>query len=213
LFADDHSIVRDGLRSLFRSDPAFTIVAECVDGLDAVEATEKHLPDLAVLDISMPRMNGIEATRSIKEKFPGTRVLILTIHENEEFVLEMIHAGADGYILKNAEKGEILSAAHSVASGQAFFSSGVSKLLVDGIRKTVKDPEAAPGESLTRRETEILRHIAEGMTSREIASQLHISFSTVNSHRSNLMKKLGIHDTAGLVRFAVQRSIIRIPTP
>jgi two-component system response regulator NreC len=142
-----------------------------------------------------------------------TKVLILTIHESEEFVYEMIHAGANGYVLKNAEKQEILSAVRAVQAGERFFSPSVSKLLIEGAIKRTKEQfpvHLASRQQLTSREIEILRHIAEGLTSREIADRLHISFSTVNSHRTNLMKKLDIHETAGLVRFAIQNNIVTV---
>ena len=214
VFADDHAVVRDGLRTLFRSDPNFQIAGEASDGAQAVDLVTKLSPDVAVLDISMPRVTGIEATRIIKERVPTTKILILTIHEGEEFVYELIQAGANGYVLKNAEKKEICSAIRAVASGETFFSPSVSKLLIDGVIKKTRGQRKEPPTSeqqLTRRETEVLRHIVQGLTSREIAGRLSISFSTVNSHRTNLMKKLDIHDTAGLVRYAIQHSILNLP--
>lgn len=215
LFADDHAIVRDGLRSLFKSEPKFAIVGEASDGEEAVALAAKLKPDVVILDISMPKMTGIEATRIIKERLPKTRILILTIHESEEFILEMVRAGANGYVIKNADKREILSAVRAVATGEPFFSPSVSKILIEGLVKKATEPPPAAGameadDLLTRRETEILRYIAEGKTSREIADALHISFSTVNSHRTNLMKKLDIHEKAGLVRYAIQHNIVRL---
>ncbi len=213
LFADDHGVVRDGLRALFKSDPGISIVGEARDGEQAVHMTARLRPHIAILDISMPKMNGIEATRIIKRDFPQTKILILTIHEKEEFIYEMIQAGASGYVLKNAEKKEIFAAVRALAAGDTYFSPRVSKLLIESvIKRTIEQQPSKPNGSrqLTSRELEVLRHIAEGRTSREIADALHISFRTVNSHRMNLMQKLDIHDTAGLVRYAIHANLVNL---
>jgi len=213
LFADDHAIVRDGLRSLFESDPQFMIVGEAADGNEAVKLVDKHKPDVAVLDISMPNVNGVEATRIIKKEYPDTRILILTIHENEEYIQEMILAGADGYVLKNAEKKEIFDGVRAVANGSTFFSPNVSKVLLDGLVKRTRNREPFPngGENrLTKREIEILRMIAEGLTSKQIADKLFLSVTTVNSHRTNIMKKLDIHEAVGLVKYAIEKKLFEI---
>ncbi len=213
LFADDHAIVRDGLRSLFKSDPQFIIVGEASDGAEAVKLVSKHKPNVAVLDISMPNVNGIEATTIIKQNNPETKVLILTIHDNEEYIQELILAGADGYVLKNAEKKEIFDGVRAVANGSTFFSEGVSKVLIEGLvrRTRNKVPFQIPNENkLTKRETEVLRLIAEGLTSKEIADRLSLSVTTVNSHRTNIMKKLNIHEIVGLVKYAIQKSLIEL---
>ena len=215
LFADDHGIVRDGLRSLFKSDTQFSIVGEASDGAEAVRLVEKHKPDVAILDISMPNVNGVEATRIIKKEHPETRILILTIHENEEYIQEMILAGADGYVLKNAEKKEIFDGVRTVANGGTFFSPNVSKVLLDGIVRRTRNKEPFPkGDEgrLTKREIEVLRLIAEGHTSKQIADKLFLSVTTVNSHRTNIMKKLDIHETVGLVKYAIQKKLIEIRT-
>ncbi len=213
LFADDHAIVRDGLRSLFKSDSQFVVVGEAVDGTEAVRLIEKSRPDVAILDISMPNVSGVEATRIIKKDYPHTRVLILTIHENEEFIQEMISAGADGYVLKNAEKKEIFDGVRAVAGGGTFFSPVVSKVLLESlVRKTRnKEPFATNGENrLTNREIEVLRLIADGLTSKQIADKLFLSVTTVNSHRTNIMKKLNIHETVSLVKYAIQKKLVEI---
>ena len=213
LFADDHGIVRDGLRSLFKSDPEFVIVGEAADGNEAIELVAKHKPNVAILDISMPNLNGIEATTIIKKNFPNTKVLILTIHEDEEYIQEMILAGADGYVVKNAEKKEIFDGVKAVAQSETFFSPSVSKVLLEGLIKRTRSKETFLqniDNKLTKRETEILRLIAEGMTSKEISEKLFLSISTVNSHRMNMMKKLDIHDTASLVKYAIQRNLIEV---
>jgi len=198
---------------LFKSDPQFVIVGEAVDGAEAVKMIDKFKPDVAVLDISMPNVNGVEATRIIKKDHPDTKILILTIHETEEYMQEMLLAGADGYVLKNAEKKEIFDAVRTVACGNTFFSQNVSKILLDGLVKRTRNREPFPGDNegkLTNREVEILRLIAEGLTSKQIADKLFLSVTTVNSHRTNIMKKLNIHETVGLVKYAIQKKFIEI---
>lgn len=212
LLADDHSIVRSGLRSLFKTTKEFTVIGEASNGEEAVQLAESLRPDLAIIDISMPKMNGIEATRLIKQKNASVKVLILTIHENEEYVYELIRAGADGYVLKDAEKQEIFSAVRSVAGSEPFFSPSVSKIIMERIARDPKE-RMTKNESLlklTKREEEILQMIAHGMTSKKIAEKLCLSSSTVNTHRANLMQKLNIHDTATLVRFAIQHGVVNV---
>ncbi|KAF0142152.1 MAG: hypothetical protein A2279_02605 [Stygiobacter sp. RIFOXYA12_FULL_38_9] len=213
LFADDHAIVKDGLRLLFKSEPQFIIVGEASDGVEALDLIAKHKPDVAVLDISMPRLNGIEATKIIKNKYPDTRVLILTIHENEEYIQQMILAGADGYVVKNAEKKEIFEGVRSVAMKETFFSPTVSKVLLEGLIKRTRNKELIENDNynkLTKREMEVFQLIAEGLTSKEISQKLFLSISTVNSHRMNIMKKLDIHDIASLVKYAIQKNLIAV---
>ncbi len=213
VFADDHSIVRDGLRSLFKSEPEFEIVGEASDGNEAIRLIKENRPHVAVLDISMPNVTGVEATRIIKKDFPDTKILILTIHEDEEYIHEMILAGADGYVLKDAGKKEIFEAVRAIATGGTFFSSQVSKLLLEGLVKRTRNREQFPGireNELTNREIEILRLIAEGLTSKQIADKLFLSVTTVNTHRTNIMKKLDIHETVGLVKYAIQKKLIEV---
>jgi DNA-binding NarL/FixJ family response regulator len=213
VFADDHAIVRDGLRSLFKSDSQFVVVGEALDGAEAVKMVEKNQPDVALLDISMPNVNGVEATRIIKKEYPATRVLILTIHENEEYIQELILAGADGYVLKNAEKKEIFDGVRAVANGGTYFSTNVSKVLLEGLVRRTRNKEPFPNDGenrLTNREIEILRLIAESLTSKQIAEKLFLSVTTVNSHRTNIMKKLNIHETVGLVKYAIRKKFIEI---
>ncbi len=213
LFADDHTIVRDGLRLLFKSEPQFTIVGEASNGVEALDLVAKHKPDVAVLDISMPKLNGIEATKIIKDKYPDTKVLILTIHENEEYIQQMILAGADGYVVKNAEKKEIFDGVRSVAQNETFFSPTVSKVLLEGLIKRTRNKETIENDNynkLTKREMEVFQLIAEGLTSKEISQKLFLSISTVNSHRMNIMKKLDIHDIASFVKYAIQKKLIEI---
>lgn len=213
LFADDHAIVRDGLRLLFKSEPLFAIVGEAANGVEALDLAAKFQPDVAVLDISMPKLNGIEATKIIKNKYPDVKVLILTIHENEEYIQQMILAGADGYVVKNAEKKEIFDAVRAVANNETYFSSSVSKVLLEGLIKRTRNKEEVETDNfdkLTKRELEILHLIAEGLTSKGISEKLFLSISTVNSHRMNIMKKLDIHDVASLVKYAIRKNLIEI---
>jgi len=217
LIADDHHVVRSGLRMLLRSCPDFSIVAEAADGEEAVRLTDKCKPDVAILDISMPKLDGIEATKMIKQNHPGVKVIILTVHENEEYVHQILRAGASGYLLKNASKKEIFDAVRSTLRGERFFSRGISTMIVDGfIKRTNEQGEAeekgneALRQQLTKREVEVLRFIAQGYTNRQIADALFLSFRTIHTHRANLMKKLDIHDTAGLVRHAITMGLVKV---
>lgn len=211
LLADDHSVVRSGLRSLFRTTHEFSVVGEASDGEEAVKQAVRLKPDVVIIDISMPKMGGIEATRLIKQKCPDTGVLILTIHSNEEYVYEMMKAGANGYVLKDAEKQQIFSAVKAVAMSQPFFSPDISKVIIEKfVQQPASQPvEPATNDKLTKREHEILQLIAQGLTSREIANKLFLSPSTINTHRANLMQKLDIHDTASLVRFAMKTGLLQ----
>jgi NarL family two-component system response regulator LiaR len=212
LIADDHSLVRSGLKMLFRSSADFAVVAEASDGDEAIELTGKHKPDIAILDISMPGVNGIEAAAIIRKKHPETRVLILTIHHDEEYVYQMVRVGANGYVLKDAGKKELFAAVRAVEAGDRFFSPGISKLMIDQFIKRAKSQEVSDASTksvLTNRETEILRYIAEGFSNPEIARKLFLSVRTVDTHRTNMMFKLDIHDTAGLVRYAIEKGIVK----
>ena len=213
LIADDHAIVRDGLRMVFKSEATFAIVGEATNGEEAIRLTKSRRPDVAILDISMPILNGIEAAKKIREIAPETKILILTVHQNQEYIYEMILAGANGYLLKNAERKDIFAAVRAVSRGEPFFSPGVSKVLIEGFIKRTRNGQSQDhvDRHLTKREVEILRHVAEGMSSPQIAKKLYLSVSTVNSHRTNIMKKLNIHDTARLVRYAIQTNIISVP--
>jgi len=211
LIADDHSIVRTGLRLLLSSSTEFSVVGEASSGEEAIAFVTRQKPDIAIVDISMPTMNGIEATHHIKEINPNTKVIILTIHEDEEYVFQMLRAGASGYILKDAGKNELFAAIRAVNSGDRFFSPGISKMMIDEFVNRAHANGAKPPAQkplLTKREIEVLKLIAEGLTNPEIASRLYLSARTVDTHRTNLMRKLKIHDIAGLVTYAITRSIM-----
>ncbi len=212
LIADDHSIVRSGLRTLMRGSREFSVVGEAADGEVAVRLASLKKPDVAILDISMPKLNGIEATRLIKQNHPAIKVLVLTIHEDEEYVYQIIRAGANGYMVKNAQKKEILAAIRSVVNEEPFFSPGISRLIIEKfIKQAKKQDDVRPREKhlLSNREQQVLELIAHGLTSRKIAGRLFLSVTTVNTHRANLMQKLGIHDMAGLVRYALEQGMAK----
>lgn len=218
LIADDHSVVRSGLKLVLESSGAFEIVAEAADGSELQELAAAHAPDLVIVDISMPVVNGIDATRALRARYPALKILALTVHADEEYIFQMLKAGANGYLLKSAGKDEIFHAAASVLSGATFFSPTVSDIVIQGFIERAgaeSSPQAAapPGTRpdalpLTRRETEVLRLIAQGMTNREIGETLYISVRTVNTHRTNLMQKLDLHDTAALVRCAIAHGLL-----
>jgi DNA-binding NarL/FixJ family response regulator len=217
LIADDHDVVRSGLRLLFRGSSEFAVVAEAADGREAVRLAEKHNPDVAIMDISMPGFDGIEATRRIKEAHPDIKVVILSVHEDEEYAHQVLRAGASGYVLKNASKKEIFQAVRSALRGERFFSGGISKLIIERFIKHTENhgeekQESLDSQGLTKREVEVLEYIAKGFTNRQIAEKLFLSFRTVNTHRSNLMHKLNIHDTAGLVRHAISIGLVKTQT-
>ena len=220
LIADAHDVVRSGLRMLLKTSPEFSITGEAADGEEAVRLVGEQKPDVVFMDISMPKLDGIEATKIIKQKHPETRVIILTVHEDEEYAFHVLRAGASGYLLKNASRKEIFEAVQSAMAGERFFSPGISKLIVDGFMKRAseggphnhaeeKREGAATGQQLTKREREVLQYIAQGYTNRQIAEALFLSFRTVNTHRANLMQKLNIHDTAGLVRHAISMGLVK----
>ncbi|NUM75010.1 response regulator transcription factor [candidate division KSB1 bacterium] len=197
LFADDHSVVRDGLRALFSSSPRFHIVGEAADGEQALRLAAKKRPEVLLLDITMPKVNGIEATRLIKQSQPHTKVLILTVHEEAEYIHEIIQAGANGYVLKTADSKEIFAAVQAVAAGEQFFSPSVSKLIVAEFLKNARqqkaNPPSRPAETrLTEREQELVALIGDGLSNNEIAQRLHISTNTVKSHVHNVLEKLSL---------------------
>lgn len=206
-------MVRTGLRALLRGEPGLSVIAEASNGEEAVHRVAELKPDVAILDISMPGLNGVDAARLIKRDNPSTRVLILTIHENEEYVYQVVRAGADGYVLKNADKKELCAAVRAVVDGRRFFSPSVSNLIISEFARRVQDEESEESPAsrvLTPRENDVLCRIAQGMTSKAIAAELFLSVRTVNTHRANLMHKLDIHETAGLVRYAIQTGLVDV---
>jgi len=209
VIAEDHTILREGLRALLSSDPDFEVVGEAEDGRDAIQCVESLTPDLVLMDLSLPRMNGMDAIKEIKKRSPDTKVLALTVHRTEEYILATLRAGADGYVLKDATHAELVMGIRSVLTGRPYLSPGVSDKVIEGYlegRKTVKT--GTPWDTLTQREREVLKLIAEGYKNKDIAGYLYISVKTVEKHRANLMKKLDLHSTSALTAFAMERGLI-----
>jgi DNA-binding NarL/FixJ family response regulator len=212
LIVDDHRILREGLKMLITSNPAMIVVGEAENGLEAVRAADKLEPDLILIDLSMPRTDGLEAIREIKRNHPGIRILVLTVHKAEEYVFEALKSGADGYLLKDATHAELKIAVESVLSGNRYISPGISEPLVTGYLDGRKPPVEAPSAAvLTRRERQVLKMIAEGLKNKEIAGVLCISVKTVEKHRSNLMGKLDLHNVSELTAYAISRGIAMPP--
>jgi len=210
LLADDHRILREGIRALIEDQDDMQVVGEAEDGLSAVKKVAQLQPDVVVLDIAMPLLNGLEATRQIHRDYPRVRVLILTMHENEEYIRQVLAAGALGYVLKDAAARDLLGAIRSVYQGEAVLSPAITRLVIeDYLRWGDIRPEDTT-DGLTAREREVLQLIAEGYTNKEIAGILSLSVKTVQSHRTNLMNKLDLHDRGELIKYAIQKKIIDI---
>jgi len=214
LFADDHSVVRDGLRALFDSSPRFAIVGEAADGEQAMALAAKSQPDVLLLDITMPKVDGIETTRRIKKINPNTKVLILTVHDEAEYIYEIIRAGANGYVLKTADSKEIFAAVQAVAAGEQFFSPGVSKLILDEFLKNtrLKEADLSPrgsGAQLTKREQELVALIGDDLSNKEIADRLHISTYTVKNHVHNILVKLALQTRLQISSYARTARILK----
>jgi DNA-binding NarL/FixJ family response regulator len=208
LLADDHNIVRYGISSILNTSPDINIVAEASDGKEAVALFQQYQPDVCIIDISMPVMNGLESTRQILRIAPGARIIIMTMHLNEEYLNQVLSAGAVGYLLKNTNKTDLINSIRRVYNGEKVFSTSVSELMTQSyIRQSKKQDSGIRSDcrvQLTRRENEILKLIAEGQTSQSIAAKLFISPRTVDTHRANLMQKLHVKNSAALVRYAVE---------
>jgi DNA-binding NarL/FixJ family response regulator len=207
--AEDHTILRAGLRALLSSHPDYEIIGEAEDGMEAIRGVACNTPDLIILDLSMPKMNGLEAITEIKKVSPETKILVLTIHKTDEYILPVLEAGADGYMLKYDTQVELITAIKSVLEGKQYLSPGVSQQVVMGYlegNKSIKDKSS--WDALTTREREVLKLIAEGHKSREVADYLCISEHTAVKHRANLMEKLDIHNVSELTAYAIRRGIV-----
>jgi DNA-binding NarL/FixJ family response regulator len=210
LLADDHTIVRDGIRALLEDEADMEVVAEARDGREAVRLANQEQPDVVLMDVVMPLLNGREATCQIKRENPHIHVLVLTMHENEEYVRQLLAAGAAGYVLKDAAARDLIGAIRSVFRGEAVLSPAVTRLVLEDYLRWAGMEDPPDENCLTAREREVLQLIAEGYTNREMAEILSISIKTVQSHRGNLMTKLDIHDRGELIKYAIQKKIIEI---
>ena len=211
VLADDHAVVRAGIKAMLEGLGGIDIVGQGTNGREACALVEQHQPQLLLMDISMPEMNGLEATARIVKDFPNVRVIILSMHTSEEYVWKALQAGATGYLLKDAEPSELDLAIKTVLSGQTYLTASVSKQVVEAYMQRMGG-ESTVADVLTPRQREVLQLIAEGKALKEIAQILHVSIKTVESHRTLLMDRLNIHDTAGLVRYAMRRGMISSET-
>ncbi len=207
LLADDHTLVRAGIRSLIQSIPGIQVVAEAGDGREALTLIEAHQPDVALLDIAMPGLNGLEVAAQVADNFPYVRVMILSMHATEEYVLRALRAGAAGYLLKDADTSELELAIKAVTRGETYLSPAVSKHVTEYVRRVGEEAHSTL-DRLTPRQREVLQLVAEGHTTQEIARIMGLSVKTVETHRTQLMERLNIHDIAGLVRYAVREGLV-----
>src|SRR4029078_3907763 len=214
LLADDHNLVRAGIRSLLQNDPEIQVVAEAENGRQVRDLVKTHKPDIVLMDISMPELNGLDSTAQLVKEFPTLRVIVLSMHSTEGYVLKALRAGASGYLLKGAANTELVLAIKSVARGETYLSSAVSKYVVEAFRRSPSDrsynaiqPDRADTD-LTPRQRQVLQLISEGHSTKEIAEKLNISVKTAKTHRAELMRRLDLHDVAGLTRYALANGIL-----
>jgi two-component system, NarL family, response regulator NreC len=213
LLAEDHTILREGLRMLLSSDPNLSVVGEAQDGLEAVRLAETLKPNLILMDLSMPRMNGMGAIQEIKKHLPQVKILALTVHKTEEYVLATLKAGADGYVIKDATHNELMLAIQCVLQGKTYLSPSVSEKVIEGYLEGKKNIKSSTSwDTLTQREREILKMVAEGYKNKDIADYLCISAKTVEKHRANLMRKLDLHNVSSLTAFALDKGLITKPS-
>ncbi len=211
LLAEDHTIVRKGIRSLLDDEPSIEVVGEAANGREAVAQASALKPDIVVMDHTMPLLNGLEATRQLRKALPDVRVLILTMHTNEEYVFQFLQAGAAGYLVKQTAPTDLITAIRTIYAGDSFLSPKISKAVIDEyVRSSKASGRASLENVLTEREREVLQLVAEGLSNQEIAGQLHISAKTVGVHRLNLMQKLDLHNLADLTKYAIRAGIISV---
>ncbi|RJP18014.1 MAG: DNA-binding response regulator [Candidatus Abyssobacteria bacterium SURF_5] len=209
VIAEDQTILREGLRALLEKSDDLEVVGEAEDGFGAIKCVEESVPDLILLDIAMPKMNGIAAIRDIKRQSPETKILVLTVHKYEEYVLEVFQAGADGYCLKDANHAELLTAIRGVLSGKRYISPGIADKVLEGYLEGKKPLKTGSSwETVTHREREVLKLIGEGYKNKEIADYLCISVKTVEKHRANIMKKLDLHNSSALTKLAIDKGLV-----
>jgi len=210
LVVDDHAILRDGIRALLFIHDDIEIIGEASEGKEAIDKAQELMPDVVIMDIAMPGMDGLEATRRIRKKYPKIKVLVLTQHDNKEYILSVIKAGAAGYVPKRALGSELVLAIRAVHSGDSFLYPSAAAALIEDYLKQAEGED--PYDLLTAREREILKLIAEGQTSQEIAGMLFISFKTVLSHRTKIMEKLDLHNRTELIRYAMRKGLVSMDT-
>ena len=208
LLADDHALVRRGVRLILEADPELEVVAEASDGAEAVEAARSTEVDLAVLDIAMPRMTGLQAAREIARRRPRVRILMLSMYDHEQYFFEALKAGASGYVLKSAADEDLVGACHAAMRGEPFLYAGVMSTLVRDVQERIRRGDRVPEAALTPREEEVVKLIAEGHSSKEIGAALHISLKTVERHRANVLAKLGMRDRTELTRYAIRAGLV-----
>jgi two-component system nitrate/nitrite response regulator NarL len=208
LLVDDHPVVLSGLRNYISSHSQFKIVGAASDGSEAIRKAKKTDPDVVLMDITLPRLNGIEATKALRKEVPKAKVIALTMHDDKEHVLEIIRAGAKGYILKDTSPSELIQAINAVHSGGSFFSPAISLVLVDQLKTKPQSTKLAPISDLTRREEEVLELVADGKSNKEIAEHLSIGIRTVETHREHIMRKLNIHSAVGLAKYAIAKGML-----
>lgn len=208
LLADDHALVRGGLRRILETEPDLEVVAEASDGIEAVDLARATVPDLVVLDVSMPRMTGLQAAREIARRLPQVRILMLSMHDNEQYFFTSLQLGASGYVLKSAADEDLVAACRAAMRDEPFLYAGVAGTLVRDYLERLRRGERIPKAVLTAREDEVVKLIAEGNTSREIATRLVISIKTVERHRANVLTKLGMKDRTELTRYAIRAGLI-----
>ena len=207
LIADDHTVLRECLVAMLRATSDCIVVAEAADGIDAIAQAQAHKPDVAIVDISMPRLNGLDVVRRLCEELPRTRVLVLTMHEEDEYVVQMVRAGASGYLVKNAATSEILKAVRVIAGGGVYFGPFATKLLASQLHHPGALPQDPYG-ALSNREREVLHLVVDGLTIKEIAQKLDISAKSAENHRSRVLAKLGVRNSVELVRYAVRKHLV-----
>jgi two-component system response regulator NreC len=209
LLADDHTVVRKGLRLLLESVPEFHVIADAASGRDAISLAEQHRPDVVVMDVAMPILNGIEAARQITAKQPATAIVFLSMHGDESYVLRALKAGARAYLLKDSAEYDLIQAVKAVSEGKAFFSPAISKMLVEDYMRQMQERGVEDSfELLTTREREVLQLLAEGKNNKDVAALLNLSLYTVETHRSNIFQKLNLHSQAELILYAIRKGVI-----
>jgi two-component system, NarL family, response regulator NreC len=209
LLADDHTVVRKGLRLLLENHPGFQVIADAADGRAAVSLAAEHSPDVVVMDVAMPGLNGIEAARQISAKLPHTAIVFLSMHSDESYVLKALKAGARAYLLKDSAEQDLIGAVIAVSEGKAFFSPAISKMLVEDYMRQMQERQIEDSyELLTTREREILQLLAEGKNNKEVAGILNLSLYTVETHRGNILQKLNLHSGAELILYAIRKGVI-----